>query len=449
MGNIERHGKENKLKRIRFTLPNGKRKRLCLGKVTVRQAEEINRHVDELYSAKVTGYSISESTAHWLNRIDDSLQEKLVELELVAPRKKSTLAEFLNDYVTSRTDLKPSSVIHMNQSVGNLIEFFGRKRMLQTVNRGDADKFRLFLLNKGLAENTIRRRCGRAREFFNAAIKQELISKNPFCDLKVTLRAVSERFYFVTRSETAKILRECPSAEWRLIVSLCRYGGLRCPSEVLGVRWEDINWGERRVLIHSPKTEHHEGKESRMIPLFPELESALNDCWEQAETGATHCITRYRDAGSNLRTTFKKIIHRAGLEAWPKLFQNLRSTRQTELEEDYPSHVVCQWMGNSQSVAQKHYLQVTDDHFKRAIEQPEQPTNESRSSDPKTNTKISTRTRQSDQESPRTGTKVVQYPSDVSAIKNGDLQPNAVQCKSPINCTIVGLAGLEPAAKRL
>ena len=56
----------------------------------------------------------------------------------------------------------------------------------------------------------------------------------------------------------------------------------------------------------------------------------------------------------------------AGLKSWPKLFQNLRSTRQTELAEQFPAHVVCAWMGNSEDVARDHYLQVTDAHFEAA-----------------------------------------------------------------------------------
>ena len=56
----------------------------------------------------------------------------------------------------------------------------------------------------------------------------------------------------------------------------------------------------------------------------------------------------------------------AGVKPWPKLFQNLRSTRETELAELYPVQVVCQWIGNSPQVAARHYLQVTEDHFARA-----------------------------------------------------------------------------------
>ena len=56
------------------------------------------------------------------------------------------------------------------------------------------------------------------------------------------------------------------------------------------------------------------------------------------------------------------------MKLWPKLCQNLRSTRETELAEQYPIHVVCEWIGASQPVAMKHYLQVTEEHFEQALQ---------------------------------------------------------------------------------
>lgn len=35
--------------------------------------------------------------------------------------------------------------------------------------------------------------------------------------------------------------------------------------------------------------------------------------------------------------------------------------------ETYPSHVVVSWIGHSENVARKHYLQTTDAHFEKAI----------------------------------------------------------------------------------
>ncbi len=61
-----------------------------------------------------------------------------------------------------------------------------------------------------------------------------------------------------------------------------------------------------------------------------------------------------------------KAIRRAGLEPWPKLFHNLRATRETELAADFPLHIVCKWIGNSIQVATRHYLQVRDEDFERA-----------------------------------------------------------------------------------
>ena len=74
-----------------------------------------------------------------------------------------------------------------------------------------------------------------------------------------------------------------------------------------------------------------------------------------------------------IRTTVPPLV-RGGTPviAGAKLFQNLRSTRETELAEDFPIHVVCRWIGNSQPVAAKYYLQLTDDHFEKAVRNPVQ-----------------------------------------------------------------------------
>ncbi|HUT45258.1 MAG TPA: site-specific integrase [Sedimentisphaerales bacterium] len=135
--------------------------------------------------------------------------------------------------------------------------------------------------------------------------------------------------------------------------------------------WQDVDWERSRIRVHSPKTEHHEGKESRIVPLFPELVPYLREVFEQDEPGSEYVVTRYRSMNCNLRTQLQRIITKAGLKSWPKLFQNLRSTRETELAETWPEHVVCAWIGNSKVVAREHYLQVTDEHFERAARFPD------------------------------------------------------------------------------
>jgi len=231
----------------------------------------------------------------------------------------------------------------------------------------DADA-RRYLASKGLAEATIRRRCGVARQFFRAGVRKGHLPSNPFTDLKSANLANPARECFITQAQAQKVLDACPDAEWRLIFALSRFGGLRCPSEHLALTWGDIRRAEGRFTVHSPKTEHHPGGESRQVPLFPELLPHLREVFELAEPGAEYVITRYRRSSQNLSTQLRRIIKRAGLTPWPKLYQNLRASRETELAGQFPHHVVCAWIGNSQAVAAKHYLQVTEDHFRSALQ---------------------------------------------------------------------------------
>ena len=141
------------------------------------------------------------------------------------------------------------------------------------------------------------------------------------------------------------------------------------------MKWSDVDWERRRLRIPSPKTEHHDGGNARWIPLFPEIAPHLERVFDEAAPGTEWIITRYRDKNANLRTQLKRIIRKAGLEPWPKLFHNLRVTRQTELAQTWPLHIVCEWIGNSRAVAAKHYLQVTDEDFARALATPTPPSN--------------------------------------------------------------------------
>jgi len=97
--------------------------------------------------------------------------------------------------------------------------------------------------------------------------------------------------------------------------------------------------------------------------MFPEIRETLKDAFDPQ---AVYCVNRYRSGEQNLRTQFGRILKVAGVEPWPKLFVNLRSTRRTELQERFPDHVVNRWMGHSGKVAEKHYLQVTDEHWSTA-----------------------------------------------------------------------------------
>ena len=286
------------------------------------------------------------------------------------------MGQHLDDYFARRSDVKSSTQESWSHSRRNLIEYFGSDKRLASVTAGEARDFERYLktearsnttlASKGLGSDTARKRIGHAKQFFGDAVEHEFIDKNPFAKLKGSVLGNRDRDFFVTHDMVAKVLEACPSAQWRLMVALSRSGGLRCPSEVPRLRLDAVDWDKNRLRVDSPKTEHHDGKAYRIIPIFPELRPFLNEVWDEAEEGQEYFITRYRAPRVNLYARLRAIVKRAGLTPWPKIWHNMRASRQTELEDVFPSHVVCQWMGNSIQVARKHYLQTTDAHFEKA-----------------------------------------------------------------------------------
>src|SRR5262249_39019530 len=147
--------------------------------------------------------------------------------------------------------------------IRDLVDYFGEKRDVRSITPGNADDFKQWLVGRKLAPTTIHKRLQVARSFFRAMRRRKLIDENPFDGVNVAAAGIQDRQRFVTREETARVLAACPNHTWRTIVALARFGGLRTPSETLSLRWADIDWDAGRIVVTSPKTEHHPGKPSR------------------------------------------------------------------------------------------------------------------------------------------------------------------------------------------
>lgn len=363
---------------IDFTL-SGKRRRVRLGAVTLDAARTAKAMIEALVVAAELGLSPSGEAARWLATIDDKLHSRLAKAAL-APEKRAapagaaeepegeptTLEAFVAAYIAGRANLKPNTIRNLESTQRALVDFFGADRPIHSITAGEADDWREQLLAK-YAGATAGRTVKRAKQFFAYAVRRELVVKNPFADLRAPAQSNKAREHFITRQDFSKLLDACPDPQWRLILALSRIGGLRCPSEHLALTWDCVDWERRRLRVPSPKTEHHAGKGYRIIPLWPELEAELATVFEAARPGAAKIITRYADSSQNLRTQLLRILKRAGLQPWERLFHNLRASRQTELMSEHPAHVVCSWLGNTLAVAASHYLQVTDEHFEAAL----------------------------------------------------------------------------------
>jgi integrase len=354
---------------IQFYGGDGRRRTIRLGKLSRKDADKFRFRVEALLASRLANLSVDNETAGWLGGLSDRTAARLAAAGLI-PRRAAvetpTLAKFIADFVAGHQGAKKMSRVNLDLAGKRLVRFFGAGRRLGEITPGEADQFAAWLRGQGYAQATASRTVNYAKQFFRAAQRRRVIPENPFADLKCGSQTNERRKVFVTRETTEKVLAACPDHEWQLIVALARYGGLRTPSETLKLEWADVLWDRDRMRVTAPKTEHHEGKGERWVPIFPELRPFLDKAWDEAPEGAVYVISRTRDPKVNWRTQLLKIIRRAGLTPWTKPFQNMRATRETELADQFPAHVVSAWIGNSERVAADHYLQVTEGHMQCA-----------------------------------------------------------------------------------
>jgi integrase len=353
---------------VQFVDVNDKRKSVRLGSVPKRTAEAIKLRVEALLNAKITNTPVDRDTATWVTGIGADLADKLAGAGLIAARSSRLLGEFVEDFIAGRTDVKGTTRDSMQYTAARLVSYFGADRPLASITPADLDRWAIHL--QGIyAPATVGRTVKRARQIFTQAVRAKLIPESPVVGVQAPAQHNPERMRFIDRDTIGKVM-DVADREWRLIIALARYGGIRIPSELEPLRLADIDFERGRLCVSSPKTAGHAGKGERWVPLFPELRSHVEEAFDSAPDGEVYLVRhpclRQQGAKVNLRKGLSALLRMAGVTPWPRLFHNLRASRQTELAAGFPSHVVCAWIGNSERVAAAHYLQVTDADFEKA-----------------------------------------------------------------------------------
>lgn len=368
---------KNGSRRIVFATQDGKRLSIRLGKVSQRTAETVKWRVEQLLEGHRFNRPMEAALAEWVAGLEPQFAKKLGRTGLIpANEAKPQLGPFLADWLASRKgDYKPASLIAWGQVTRALVRSFGDSCPLAEITPAKAEQFRQSMIAAGLRPTTIHKRIAHARSFFAFAKRGGLVSINPFEFVKHRQGDPSERRAYVPSADALRAIEYAPDGDWRLLIALSRFGGLRIPSEAFSLRWQDVDWERGRILVPSPKTEHMPGRAFRAIPLFPEIRPYLEAAWDRAPEGSVYVMPekyRLRAQGpggwrnANLRTTLGKILRRAGLESWPRLWHSMRASCETDLARRFPLAVVCKWIGNTQAVALRHYVDVTDADFERA-----------------------------------------------------------------------------------
>jgi len=223
-------------------------------------------------------------------------------------------------------------------------------------------------LKSDLSESTWTKSLSDTKQVFNWGIKQQLIRNNPVADLRGGRKSNPNRMIYVTKEDIGDVL-DIATGDWKLIFGLARFAGLRVPSEFVRLRWENVDFAKNILKVYAQKT-----RKPRLVPIFAPLDAIIRDAFESLPDRTPkrqHLIQaeNRRQPESNLRTEAMKLIDRAGVDVWEKLFQNLRMSCATDLlNAGYPVTKVADWLGHSVAVLLEHYKGTTGREIQEARE---------------------------------------------------------------------------------
>lgn len=344
----------------------GVRRKLWVGDISKGAAQAVAGHLDRLNIARDTGTIPPPETRRWVANITPRIRNRLADWGLIeaaaaAPRLPGTLGGWTRHYIDARTDWADRTRQRMENVRRHLIAEIGTDTALVAITPGAAEDFARWARRThkpSHAGKTI----ADARQFFTAAIKHRLLAENPFAGINSSQSVDELRKRYVS-AEVCQTLLDSADAYTAAMLALARFAGLRVPSELLTMEWSKVSWSESRFAVYSPKT-----KQTRIVPLFPEILPHLRTLFDEAPEGARWCFHRHRSAAARrYRVWLLKLIEACGVEPWPDLWRNLRFSAKNDLLGRFPEHVVCAWLGHDRETGRKHYDRPTEADFGRAV----------------------------------------------------------------------------------
>lgn len=276
------------------------------------------------------------------------------------------LAEFIDRYLQSRTDLRQTTLNLHRLTRRYLERFFGEDMRIDRIRRSMASDWRSQMARgklgldgseRVMTEASVCVHVRNARTIFNHALRDDLILFNPFDRLKGTAPEPDKDWKYLTEEELNRLIEASPNQGWQMLIALCRLAGLR-RGEALELPWSAVDWQEHRLTIIARKTGRR-----RVVPIQPNLYTLLLQAFQSAKEGqericpiSPHCLWR----------NFQTIRRRAGLEKWKDAFQVMRRNCETDWAQEYPQYAVSCWIGHDIRVSARHYLQVPQELYDRA-----------------------------------------------------------------------------------
>ena len=367
MAYIEERTNKKGTSYVVYFMLNGTRRGVYLDRDYRRSdAEATAAAIEGVLRSKKLSEPLDRKTREFFESAPEDLLKRFSALGFGDARRRQTVDQVWREFVRSeQTRVKESSAIHRDTVYKRFRAFFDLGVKFSDLTPERLQAFRNEL-ERHYAPTTVSKSVADLRTFGNWAVERGYAEKNPFLFVRRGPTGNRARDFQVPAEWTPRILAACPDQTWRTLYCLWRHAGLR-RQEPLGLTASSIDMSNGRLLVHSTKTERYgERHGDRDVPIAPELREELSRQLERKPREEKYLIYEHRNNGYD--SQFRRILFDAGLEKWPKLFQNLRSSCENDWVADgIPAHVVASWMGHSVKVQEQYYLRVLPEYFDRVV----------------------------------------------------------------------------------
>lgn len=366
MGSMSKvNGKKNTWKWQGYIKDTGKSRDQIYFQCNGTEKNTIHSYLEKIVNAHNVDEPMPQACKKWLVKKDQKFLKKLAKVGLyeLADSRPQTLHAFSDKYFEGYCKTGKKASHNKLRNAKRLIQMYFDDIPIHQITALDVERFYGFLIGDcEYSQNHANRTIGLFKQYIRGAIKDKIISDNPFDEANVSCATGTneDRHYYVDIETTDKILAQLNSNEWRLRFTLMRFLGLRVPSELNAIRIEDVNLETRTIKIHDSKREHHATKKYRFPVIPPEVLPYLKKALQTAREGQEYLLPVV--SHKNLTARFVEALDRSGIKVWPQLFVNLRRSCITDADEIYPTKILDEWYGNSEKIRRGHYLLGKDQH---------------------------------------------------------------------------------------
>ena len=181
---------------------------------------------------------------------------------------------------------------------------------------------------KKVKRTTVHREIADIQAILNWAVTRQIIKTTPVKDYQSPKRD-DEIIQPATHQEIRQILEYTPDHVTRALL-ISYYTGLRPGKELFGLKWTDIDWDQKTILVRSSKKG---GPPFRIVPLHPEFVGILKELDEKDAKNkdfSSDYIINYKGRPiKSIRTALKRAKKKAGIthRLTPYAFRHTFATR--------------------------------------------------------------------------------------------------------------------------